>query len=289
MNPCNNCIVDMICIKKCPMFKIDLERVQTDDVTYLTRCMKNSGSIEKTYEITNEIKIKISMWEIKWYKNGKLHRDNDKPATMWWEGFTIWYKNGKRHRDNDQPAVIDPDGTRFWYRNGYLHRGDGKPAIIENGRQYWYKHGKQYEPESIKIKRKKITQCNTCTVDAICIQKCPKFEIDLDRLQTDEMTYLKRCMNNQNMAGKFYNFPNNVLVTVGSKFIIWFKTRRAPMGGYHRRIHRDNDQPAIIHSDGSKCWLKKGILHRDNNQPVIIKSDGTKEFWKDGVQYEPMQ
>ena len=265
MTPCNDCIVDMICTQKCPNFIIDLDRLQIDDMIYLRRCMKNSGSIETTYDITNEIKIKISMWEIKWYKNGKLHRDNDQPATMWWEGFTIWYKNGKLHRDND------------------------KPAIIENGRQYWYKHGKQYEPESIKIKRKKITQCNTCTVDAICIQKCPKFEIDLDRLQTDEMTYLKRCMNNQNMAGKFYNFPNNVLVTVGSKFIIWFKTRRSPMGGYHRKIHRDNDQPAIIHSDGSKCWLKKGILHRDNNQPVIIKSDGTKEFWKDGVQYEPMQ
>jgi len=30
-----------------------------------------------------------------WYKNGKLHRDNDKPAIIWNNGDMSWYINGK--------------------------------------------------------------------------------------------------------------------------------------------------------------------------------------------------
>ena len=41
MNPCNNCIVDMICTQKCPNFKVDLKRLDSDDELYLQRCMSN--------------------------------------------------------------------------------------------------------------------------------------------------------------------------------------------------------------------------------------------------------
>ena len=30
----------------------------------------------------------------------------------------VWYKNGKRHRDGDKPAIIFPDGSKKWYKNG---------------------------------------------------------------------------------------------------------------------------------------------------------------------------
>ncbi len=51
-------------------------------------------------------------------KDGKHHRDNDKPAVMWVDGTAFWYKNGKLHRDNDKPAVIHTDGTKWWYKDG---------------------------------------------------------------------------------------------------------------------------------------------------------------------------
>ena len=30
----------------------------------------------------------------------------------------VWYKNGRVHRDDDLPALIDPDGGMSWYNNG---------------------------------------------------------------------------------------------------------------------------------------------------------------------------
>ena len=47
-------------------------------------------------------------------------------------------------------------------------------------------------------------------------------------------------------------------------------------------FHRENDLPAMIYSNGSKCWYKNGQFHRDNNLPAIIFSDGGKTWYKNG-------
>ena len=52
-----------------------------------------------------------------WYKNGKIHRDNDKPAVEWRDFDKFWYKNGKLHRDNELPAIIYVDGNMEWWKN----------------------------------------------------------------------------------------------------------------------------------------------------------------------------
>ena len=70
--------------------------------------------------------------------NGKLHRDNDKPAFIDADGTKSWWVNGKRHRDNDQPAIIYADGTKEWWFNDKRHRDNGLPAIIlANGTKEW--------------------------------------------------------------------------------------------------------------------------------------------------------
>ena len=77
-----------------------------------------------------------------WYKNGLMHRDNDKPAVIFPNNTKAWYKNGKIHRDGDKPAVMGVNGTKMWYKNGLLHRGGGKPAIIlPSGTKEWWKNG----------------------------------------------------------------------------------------------------------------------------------------------------
>ena len=77
-----------------------------------------------------------------WYKNGKLHRDNDLPAEIYPNGSQCWYKNGKRHRDNDLPAIIS-SGTQEWFKKGKRHRNNDLPAVIyQSGNQCWYKNGK---------------------------------------------------------------------------------------------------------------------------------------------------
>jgi len=82
-----------------------------------------------------------------WYKNGKLHRDNDLPAVIQTNGIQRWYKNGQSHRDNDLPAIISPNGYQGWYKHDELHRDNDLPAVIEtNGTQEWYKNGVKYSP-----------------------------------------------------------------------------------------------------------------------------------------------
>ena len=89
-----------------------------------------------------------------WYKNGKKHRENDKPAEIWPdERIKKWYKEGKIHRENDKPAVISTDKKEWWYK-GKIHRENNKPAIvfIATGKEYYYYHGEKYNPKEIDIK-----------------------------------------------------------------------------------------------------------------------------------------
>jgi hypothetical protein len=74
-----------------------------------------------------------------WYKNGKFHRDNDKPAKIS-SNETVWYNNGLIHRDGDEPALIWKD-YKIWYKNGNIHRDNDKPAKISIHFSVWMING----------------------------------------------------------------------------------------------------------------------------------------------------
>jgi len=84
------------------------------------------------------------------YKNkqGQLHRGNDLPAVITFDGKQEWWVNGKRHRENDQPAIIQTGrrGSHYsrkeWWVDGKQHREGGLPAVIwGDGRKEWWVHG----------------------------------------------------------------------------------------------------------------------------------------------------
>ena len=78
-----------------------------------------------------------------WWRNDKLHRDNDMPAIVSAYGKQEWWKDGKRHRDGDMPATIRADGKQEWRRNGKRHRDGDMPAIIyADGTRSWWRDGK---------------------------------------------------------------------------------------------------------------------------------------------------
>jgi len=52
----------------------------------------------------------------RWYKNGKLHRD-DGPAIEYVWGDKSWYVNGLKTRE-DGPADDRIDGTKYWWHQG---------------------------------------------------------------------------------------------------------------------------------------------------------------------------
>ena len=56
-----------------------------------------------------------------YYKNGKYHRDGDKPAVIYSDGTKIYYKNGELHRDGDKPASIDRYGSKSYWKNGVIY------------------------------------------------------------------------------------------------------------------------------------------------------------------------
>jgi hypothetical protein len=61
--------------------------------------------------------ITESKGTIRYYRDFRLHRDNDLPAIEWGDDGKEWYKNGMLHRDNDLPAIEWSDGGKGWYQN----------------------------------------------------------------------------------------------------------------------------------------------------------------------------
>lgn len=82
------------------------------------------------------------IYEKQWYKDGKLHRENNPAIVKYYNEKKIdqyWYLRGQLHRD-DGPAVLY-DENQEWFQFGQLHREDGPAVIKNNGDQYWYQYG----------------------------------------------------------------------------------------------------------------------------------------------------
>jgi hypothetical protein len=54
---------------------------------------------------------------------------------------------------------------------------------------------------------------------------------------------------------------------------------------HHGQKHRDNDEPAHIDLNGTRVWYYHDQKHRDNDKPAFMGSDGTCQYWKNNVQY----
>lgn len=103
-----------------------------------------------------------------WYKNGELHREDDKPAQISYyksgkKENEVWFKDGEKYRDGDKPTRIQyyENGnkkTEKWIRFKMLYRENKKgkqfePSIIfyyENGNkkeQMWWRNNKLYRDD----------------------------------------------------------------------------------------------------------------------------------------------
>ena len=78
----------------------------------LKRVLDELNKLNKPTEITPK---GTKIWK---NKEGRYHRENDKPAIEFSDGGKVWYINGKKHRENDKPAIEDSDGQKEWWING---------------------------------------------------------------------------------------------------------------------------------------------------------------------------
>lgn len=85
------------------------------------------------------------------------------------------------------------------------------------------------------------------------------------------------------MFSFIYRFFNKVksILKLGSYYIV--NGDRTIMHYQNGLLHRNNDLPAIIHSDGSCKWAKNGELYRDNNLPSIELINGSKMWTTNGM------
>ena len=67
-------------------------------------------------------------------------------------------------------------------------------------------------------------------------------------------------------------------------------TRTIKSSYWHKNdlLHRDNDLPAIIYSNGTRYWYQNGQKHRDNNLPAVICSNGKQEWYRHGIKYKEL-
>lgn len=111
------------------------------------------GEINETREFDSNGVLAHESSTSKWYKNGKFHRDGDKPAYVYKERrldlppgeySLVWeicfYKNNRQHRDGDKPSFVHSrhgfdNGEYYSYetinykKHGSFHRGGDKPAL----------------------------------------------------------------------------------------------------------------------------------------------------------------
>lgn len=72
-----------------------------------------------------------------WYQDGLLHREEDLPAKIEFDGSLRWFRQGKLHR-LEGPAIITPKGRHYWYQDGNPYREDDLPTItVPPSAKYW--------------------------------------------------------------------------------------------------------------------------------------------------------
>lgn len=223
------------------MNRVLLKLLAIKNPSFLPLYRKQEEAIRNQTRLKNG--MQIGNGHVSWYKDGKLHRDNDLPAIVYDNGDKAWWSNGVLvkvynahlavtryyaktpphkdndfpivkallHRDDDLPAEEYNDGSKRWVRNGQLHRDGGKPAIEHaSGCKEWWVYGSPHREDGPAIEWKDQKQ--------------------------------------------------------------WW---------YKGLIHRE-DGPALEKSDGTKEWYIKGLLHRECN-PARELHDGNVEWWENGV------
>ena len=76
-----------------------------------------------------------------------------------------WYKNTQLHRDNDKPAIISYNGDKFWYINDKCYR------MLGYSDKCLYYKGLSYDYYRWRIKSKKLKNGNSLRIIRMYINK----------------------------------------------------------------------------------------------------------------------
>jgi len=91
----------------------------------------NDKNVVKTYK-QGKYTVTISDEGTRcWFYKDVWHRENNKPACVWTDGFKAWYINGERHRENG-PAVEWENDEKEWWLNDEIYTENDYKFEIRN-------------------------------------------------------------------------------------------------------------------------------------------------------------
>lgn len=181
-------------------------------------------------------------------------------------GDRFWTKDGKYHRDGDLPAIVYADGTKQWYVNGKRHRDGNLPAVeCSTGDKEWWVHGRLHRNFGLPAVHY-----------ADGTQKW--FENGF-YFRANDLPVITKGWEYQEWRDRVgVNHREGGPAIIDSNGFFWMKKGL---------LHRDNDMPAIIYQNGTRCWFWNGKQHRGNNLPAVEYLNGEKEWWVDGIRVYP--
>ena len=222
------------------------------------------------------------LWSERHYKNGELHRDDDKPAFIKYDNTDPdlvrseeYHKNGKLHRSG-KPASIEYAFTggliqEEYFENGVYHRSGEEPTMVEYDsgvvRAHSYLRGHRGLGEFYR--------------------------------EGDKPSFIK-FYNNGNVASETY-IKGQEEDRDGDKpaYVRYYedgalKTHRFYINGL---IHRGGDKPAWIgyYKNGDtklERYYEADVPHRGDDKPADIRyyKDGSisyADYYEYGVRYNP--
>ncbi len=233
-----------------------------------------------------------------WFKDGKLHRENDKPAVIRANGQQEWWIDGKLHRDNDQPAIIFRDRLEWW-QQGVRKRDDDKPEMILKNGFTQDDRDARYLKENMPEMNQGFTDDSLNPIEAddiptwvihVCIEKetkiwfvdgkvgrlgdLPAVESELENGEFQKIWALDGQPYRENSElpthvthlGEIY-MKNNQIHRIGGPAVIDRKNETKEWY-FEGSLHRDDDLPAV-ESEKSNQWFQHGLCHRDNDKPAL--------------------
>lgn len=179
----------------------------------------------------------------KWYKNGKLDRDENLGPAIIFNDFQAYYKNGKKHRING-PAIIHSDGSCEWYKDSKLDRDENLgPAVITfDGSYFYYKNGQLYsEFNNTIFLSKNFRYFFFCTDSSICSDKFHLITKFLESIDYDIISILNQY---------------------DSSLSFWIQ---------NDKLHRIGSPSIIIHSYGIEKWFENNIKVKSHYFETVKK------------------
>jgi hypothetical protein len=239
-------------------------------------------------------------------EEGRLHRDDDLPAIEKASGFRAWFRHGVPWRkDPTLPHEIDQYGTMMWRdADNLLHRDDDLPAYVtKTGQMKWIRHGKYWRADPNKPHR---------IINVICEHQWLETDVSVEHAQLHRDNDLPALIQyNPSGTIKLQNWfrrgepwrPDPALPhgVNAESTMIWYDA--------DKKLHRDDDNPAVVYSNGTMTWFQHGVpgrsdptkphmidakltkkwldadrlLHSHGDRPAVIFEDGTKRWYLHGV------